>query len=494
MHSTGLPITTTNGNPNEGMPMSIYKQQFQTDLRAKMPPQDEVADHDPSVGGLAAALGNREPLDDAEAILAENLAAEGNAEVADESDPSATEQTELFSPQKSSLLARLLGLMAKTLGAVSLIGSGVLTITPTGPLATAFGASLGMTAGNWYTISAVLLVAGVLHRQMSRLTAMSRQQETAQQHIQSHMQHMLDQEARAAERPPAEGEELERVLVALERQDEKINNLTKALKMYGKPLMEIANSSADVTSQLAGVKSQTENLRDTLKTELQQLLNSSNSSDELGDAVGKRLDALSEKLSPHALQQQIARLEASIQAISLRLEDSEVRKSLVRLEDADKVQARKLENLTHTEAMQKDLGKIEHQLDLGLGKLSNALEQVRSGNLGAIETTVRDMQRELAGLATSMANVQQAVRTGGNQKAAAAQPAMVYAAADSHVASNATAADSAKKQPAPAVESAVDTKGMNDAQVGAAQNQTGSRASSGKNVLGAIAKLKKLKA
>lgn len=149
MHSTGLPITTTNGNPNEGMPMSIYKQQFQTDLRAKMPPQDEVADHDPSVGGLAAALGNREPLDDAEAILAENLAAEGNAEVADESDPSATEQTELFSPQKSSLLARLLGLMAKTLGAVSLIGSGVLTITPTGPLATAFGASLGMTAGNW---------------------------------------------------------------------------------------------------------------------------------------------------------------------------------------------------------------------------------------------------------------------------------------------------------------------------------------------------------
>jgi hypothetical protein len=40
---------------------------------------------------------------------------------------------------------------------------------------------------------------------------------------------------------------------------------------------------------------------------------------------------------------------------------------------------------------------------------------------------------------------------------------------------------------------AVETQGMTDAQAGAAQNQTGTRASSGKNVLGAIAKLKKLK-
>jgi hypothetical protein len=52
-------------------------------------------------------------------------------------------------------------------------------------------------------------------------------------------------------RPPAEGEELQRVMLALHRQDEKTNNLTRAIKMYGKPMIEISNQVTETGSKVA---------------------------------------------------------------------------------------------------------------------------------------------------------------------------------------------------------------------------------------------------
>ena len=46
------------------------------------------------------------------------------------------------------------------------------------------------------------------------------------------------------------------MLIALERQDEKVNNLSKSLKMYGKPLMEIATQGNDIAAQVQQQKQQ----------------------------------------------------------------------------------------------------------------------------------------------------------------------------------------------------------------------------------------------
>ena len=214
------------------------------------------------------------------------------------------------------------------------------------------------------------------------------------------------------------------------------------------------------------------------------------------DTLGTRDDA---PLQP--LQQKLGQVEVAIAAIAQRLEDSEVRKSLLRLEDAEKARMRTMEALARTDTVHQDVEKLENQIDRGLGKLGNVLEQVRNGNLGAIETSMRDMQRELAGLATAVAQIQQSVRTGGGRAAAtsAAQsqpvPASTAPAQASTPPATGTSTDTTAQTPktTAAPNAAVETQGMTDAQAGAAQNQTGTRASSGKNVLGAIAKLKKLK-
>ena len=111
---------------------------------------------------------------------------------------------------------------------------------------------------------------------------------------------------------------------------------------------------------------------------------------ELTEAIARKLEAMAERFSPQGLQQQLVRLEASVQAISQRLDDSEVRKSLLRLEDAEKARMRTMEALARTDTVHQDVEKLENQIDRGLGKLGNVLEQVRNGNLGAIETSMRD--------------------------------------------------------------------------------------------------------
>jgi hypothetical protein len=457
-------------------------------------PETDPETGDPSAGGLSAAVGDVEPIDDAEAILAENLA-DGEAG-ADEAQAAEYAAPAPAAAGPSGLLARVAGAALLLAGVVVAVLAGRGTIPPA-------LMEYGLQPATLFTVGAVVLGVGMVRRQI-RLLGSSQRDEVLES-----LQFLVDHQRASAERPPAKGEELDRVLAQLERQDEKVNNLTKALKAYGKPLLEIASSSADVTAQIDALRSGQQKVETAMRGagSGEAVAALRDQSAKLEKHLHDQFAAFGEKVGHGGLQQQLTRMEASVQAIGQRLDDSEVRKSLLRLEEADKARGKKLDEVARAETLQHDVARLEQRIDQNVGKLGAALDQVRNGNLGPLEHTVRDMQRELAGLCTAVAQIQQAVRSGGGRAAApapmAAAPSVasapVHAAEPPRAAAHAPAAPThaAPAHAAPAAASApspaVDTKGLSDAQAGVAQNQTGARASTGKNVLGAIAKLKKMK-
>lgn len=193
-------------------------------------------------------------------------------------------------------------------------------------------------------------------------------------------------------------------------------------------------------------------------------------------ALGERLPDTS------GLQQQLVRLEASVQALTQRQEDGEVRKSLVRLEDFGKAQTQMFEQLVKAEGLTAETTRLEKQLDVAIGKVFRSVDQMRQQDMSALESGVKDLQRELAGVATATAYLQQSMKGSGAQRPAVQQQAAPPTAAPS------SPADS----PAPAASDSSTSPSPPDSGSAAAYS-TGARSSSGKNVLGAIAKLKNMK-
>ena len=281
----------------------------------------------------------------------------------------------------------------------------------------------------------------------------------------------------------APGGDVEQVLLALQRQDEKVNNLTKAIKMYGKPLMEIASQS----TELAGGLSQLRTLVDGNAEVLRQGFT------RMEKEVG-RAGSGAAKLDLGQMPQQVARLEVGLAAIAQRLEDSEVRRTLVRLEDATREARGELQQLLRGDTVKTAATSLQQRLDAATKGLADGLQQLRDGNLGGLEQVAREIQREVSGVATAVAQIQAAVRQGARAAAApapapaAAQPAAATPAAVAP-ASTPTSAPAAAPAPAPAAAAAA----KDGDESGATGYQTGKRTSGGKNVLGAIAKLKQMK-
>jgi uncharacterized membrane protein len=102
---------------------------------------------------------------------------------------------------------------------------------------------------------------------------------------------------------------------------------------------------------------------------------------------------------------------------------------------------------------------------------------------------VREIQREIAGVATVVHQIQNSVRTGATRNVAAdaATPRPTATAAAAEPAPAAAAAVTTTSAPAP------QPSGDSTAADGGGGYQTGARATSGKNVLGAIAKLRQMK-
>lgn len=268
----------------------------------------------------------------------------------------------------------------------------------------------------------------------------------------------------------------QQMMLSLQRQDQKINNLTKAIKMYGKPLMEIAGQGTELAGSVAQVKSLVEGAAESTRqavNRVEQQVRSSSDATDLGD-----------------LPQQIGKLEVSLAAMAQRLEDSEVRKSLVRLEDMSKELGSQLEDLSRGEAVKTSATELQDKLDKATTRLSESIAQLRDGNVSGLESSVRDIQRELAGLATGMSQVQAAVKNGvkasGGAAAAATQPSAQPSGQQSTPAA-AAASGTAAAANAPAAPSGDNKKSDGGGYA------TGERKVASKNVLGAIAKLKQMK-
>lgn len=390
------------------------------------------------------------------------------------------------------------------------LGAGVLTaafalLLPRLPVdAVAALTNQGFGPQGLFVCGLVLVAAGASMRRTARLQQKlddaeeRRAAETAKLH--QGLSGLLSAQATTNERPVAGEEDLQHVMLALQRQDEKLNNLTKAFKMYGKPLMEIANQGTDLAGVLATVKSQVEANGESARSALLRMetqLKSPAGKQELADLQNnmlklvQKVEALAGQ-SPAAalqpLQQQVGRLEVGVAAIAQRLEDSEVRKSLLRLEESATKSRETMQELLRADGVKKAAGELQDKLDRATRGLQDGIVQLRDGNLGGLENAVRDIQREVAGVATSVAQIHAAVKSGVRVATTAAPAPAPAATAPSAPPSAPAATPTPTPTPAPAAPAASDGKAADGGGY-----QTGSRSSGGKNVLGAIAKLKQMK-
>jgi chromosome segregation ATPase len=344
----------------------------------------------------------------------------------------------------------------------------------------------------------LLATAGQLRRASALQRAVLQESQQRREQLRAVQATLLELESNHhAAKLPAVGEEMQHALLALQRQDEKVNNLTKAIKMYGKPLMEIASQGQDLDGSLAQVKTLVEGGSEStrqavvrLETQLRNQAPAGKELTELNQQVGKlagRIEALATKAEPPSLaplQQQLGRLEVAIAAVAQRLEDSELRKGVLRLEATAQQSRELLQEVLRGEPVQKASSDLAQRLDGAVRGLQDGLARLRDGNLGGLETAVRDIQREVSGVATSVAQIHVAVKNGVRVATTAAvpPPAAATPAAAPTAAPTPAAAPAAASAPTAAAPTA-DGGGY----------QTGSRATPSKNVLGAIAKLKQMK-
>lgn len=394
------------------------------------------------------------------------------------------------------------------LGCTALLGAFSLGFLPANEAFTPQLERFGVNPATLAVFGAVLVGSGLTRRRLGklygRIESASNQRgegaDTLQESLQESLQFLVAAQQASSDKPPAAGEELQHLMIAMQRQDEKINNLTKAIKMYGKPLMEISGQGTELAASLAQVRTSVDTSHEAarqtftrLETQLrmtgtwkQDLASLQESVQQLTKAVGS-IDTRSGAMpSLDPLTQQLQRVEVHVQAIGHRLEDTEVRKSLLRLEDTVKHAGQDLKQLLRGEAVEKVAGDLQKRLESATTRLNDGLSQMREGNLGGIETAIRDIQREVAGVATAVTQIQVAVKNGAMRAAAPAPttPATPVAAAAPAPAAAPTSAPSAPA-PAPAAPApASDASGS---------YQTGTRTSNSKNVLGAIAKLKQMK-
>lgn len=390
-------------------------------------------------------------------------------------------------------------------GAACLFGGILATVLQGSNAFTTTLRSIGLDAPLLLTIGAVVFVLSIVRRQHAlaqiRYEQLAQAQNEKESELHGSLQYLVEQQQISSERPPAEGEELQRVLVSLQRQDEKVGNLTKALKMYGKPLMEIATQGNEIAAQIQQLKQQLEAVQQGIaksqqpKTEAAVDLTPverklAETQKELLAAVATLAERMPKDAGVLPLLQ---RIEQGLSALTQRIDDSDTKKAITRLEETHRAQTQKLDKLADQASVHEEMQRLERVVDATVGKLTHTVDQVRDKDLGGLENTVREIQREVTGLGNSISSLQQTIRAGAAPRAttpASYQDASVsqptHAAEEPRHSPQMAGAAAATHAPSP-------SGSTNDAQAGVAENRTGTRAASSKNVLGAIAKLKQMK-
>ena len=323
---------------------------------------------------------------------------------------------------------------------------------------------VGLPPQTLMLLGAIVFVVGIVQRGVGtvqrRIDQADADRRLADEELRSSMSNLADDSGRAQ----ADEGELQHVLLSLQRQDQKINNLTKAIKMYGKPLMEIAGQCTEIAGGIGQVRT---------------LVETGNESNRVAtNRLEEKMRQAGGKTDLGELPQQVSRLEVTLAAVTQRLENSDVQKSLVRLEDATQQARAEVQQLLSGDGLREATGEMQAHFENATKGLAAGIEQMRAGNLSDLEAAVREIQREVAGLATSVAQIQAAVKSG--VRTAAPAPAAAAPSASRSAAAGSTS-------PAPAAGgSGADGDDANG-------YQTGKRKTGGKNVLGAIAKLKAMK-
>ncbi len=285
--------------------------------------------------------------------------------------------------------------------------------TLTGPLA-----KVGLTAMS--LLLAGLMVSGFafLALRQSKLVNTIRAMRDQRGSLEAGLEYLVQAQEHHLDRPPASGEELDRVLDCLQRQDEKLNNLTKAIKMYGKPLIEITNQSSESVHHLEELNTQVAQVMESLQGQ-----DGSASASDLKDLLEGNRGLTGEDLHRE--------LEAHLEKLEARIDDSAKRVA---------------------------------------GGVDRLLE--REGQSG--EPALEEIQRGLTNLANTLAAVQKSIAGGVQSASVAPSPAL-------------------QSEPSHAPQSSSPSSGSSPRIGGLAHSIAGPKKGTGKNVLGAIAKLKQMR-
>ncbi len=119
-------------------------------------------------------------------------------------------------------------------------------------------ADLSAVMGRLALTPVTVLLVGVLLAQHGanarRVAHLGRDQESGLGRVERHLEELASRQTDGAgdrDETVALRDSVDRMLIALDRQDEKINNLTRATKMYGKPLIDISKQVSEVANQVA---------------------------------------------------------------------------------------------------------------------------------------------------------------------------------------------------------------------------------------------------
>ena len=269
-----------------------------------------------------------------------------------------------------------------------------------------------------------------------------------------------------------ESPDLQQMMLALQRQDQKVNNLTKAMKMYGNPLMEIASQSTELAGSSAQIKALIEN--------------SGQSTNEAISRLEKLIGYGTNATGSDKLPDQLGKLQAALEAMSQQPQDPELGKSFTRVENAINNLSVQIQQQRRDEPHTTEL---QQSLQKAISEFSKGISEMRDSTQGKLEKSIREIQRDLTGLTAGISQIQSTLKASPKESANS---------------SRATPEANFDLQPAdrspikePKDEQGKLTHGTSGPCLAGKSDEngysTGTRKSSGKNVLGSIAKLKQMK-
>lgn len=364
------------------------------------------------------------------------------SDIAQEVEP--TEPEETPAPVADDFLPHPIGgTMLLAIGCALLIaGVGFATWTVLSPkLAPQSFLNLGVTPFS-VIATAMILIA---------MSSLRRQQDHVGNRTDAYVAPMHEMLAYIAQRAEGrvEREEIERTMIAIQRLDEKIQNLSRATKMYGKPLVDVANQMQEAANHLQEIEGSLDGVVEKVES----------SSRRLGEDLSKLIGATGsdDNIPIEQFDNLVAATRKSANILA------ELKLDLETAPDPTQPMDALQQSL---DAIRTELAELKHELanaksdDHALDGLQQAVASIL-GEVGQLSNAIATLERAPEPAAPT------APKTSKASKAKA--PAQPTAAADG------------------------DGAAANDAKSGLAQSIAGERKGKGKNVLGAIAKLRQMR-